>query len=302
MTPRTLTLMALLALAPAPSRGAIAANLLQNPGFDDDVVGWSHPGSASVEHTDLDERSVSDSGSLRFQGLPANTAAQSKSACFAVDGGQPIVFGASTWATTQVNHKRTAVLMFWSGASCTGATLGAQAIATDLDAFPAHTWSPTQGYGTVPMGAQSARLGLNVQASAAALADVHFDNAFVYQGIRCAATPTVACLNEGRFRFVARWETPDGVWGSALVKPFAVASDSAYATFFSPSNVELVVKVLNGCGLNERFWVFASGLTNVEAVLSVKDTFHGTEWSRINSQNKTFQPILDTAAFATCPH
>jgi len=41
--------------------------------------------------------------------------------------------------------------------------------------------------------------------------------------------------------------------------------------FFSAGNVDLVVKVLNGCQFNNRFWVFAGGLTNVEYTVTVTD-------------------------------
>ena len=34
--------------------------------------------------------------------------------------------------------------------------------------------------------------------------------------------------------------------------------------FFQAENVEAVVKVLNGCGINDRYWVFAGGLTDVK--------------------------------------
>jgi hypothetical protein len=65
--------------------------------------------------------------------------------------------------------------------------------------------------------------------------------------------------------------------------------------------VEAVTKVLNGCPLNNRYWVFAGGLTNVRTVISVTDTQTGATKSYINPQGVAFQPIQDTSAFATCP-
>ena len=39
-----------------------------------------------------------------------------------------------------------------------------------------------------------------------------------------------------------------------------LTSDTGYFWFFGSSNVEAVIKVLNACSLNQRFWVFAGGL------------------------------------------
>ena len=63
----------------------------------------------------------------------------------------------------------------------------------------------------------------------------------------------------------------------------------------------MVVKVLNGCGLNQRYWVFAGGLTNVKVTLTVTDMSNNTVKVYTNPINTPFQPIQDTAAFATCP-
>jgi hypothetical protein len=65
--------------------------------------------------------------------------------------------------------------------------------------------------------------------------------------------------------------------------------------------VEAVVKVLNACTFNQKFWVFAGGLTNVQVTLTVTDTKTGTVRIYNNPQGAAFQPIQDTSAFATCP-
>jgi len=68
-------------------------------------------------------------------------------------------------------------------------------------------------------------------------------------------------LGGSRFAVEATWKTlTGGVGGGA---PTALTADTGDFWFFGPSNIEAVVKVLNGCGTNQRFWFFASGLTNV---------------------------------------
>ena len=61
-----------------------------------------------------------------------------------------------------------------------------------------------------------------------------------------------------------------------------------------------MVKTLDGCGLNSKWWVFAGGLTNVAVTLKVTDTKTATVKTYHNPPSTTFLPIQDTSAFATC--
>lgn len=114
----------------------------------------------------------------------------------------------------------------------------------------------------------------------------------------CAPNATTICLTEGRYAVSATWRTSNGNSGQAQAA--GLTSDTGYFTFFSPSNVEVVVKVLNACGVNSRYWIFAGGLTNVNVVLTVRDTVTGTVKTYTNPQNTAFQPIQDTNALALC--
>jgi hypothetical protein len=114
----------------------------------------------------------------------------------------------------------------------------------------------------------------------------------------CNANDTTLCLGGGRFRVRAAWKTSTGA-GSARV--VGLTPDTGYLWFFSQSNVEAIVKVLDGCGLNGRHWVFAGGLTDVEVTLTVEDATTGAKKTYRNPAGKAFQPIQDTAAFSTCP-
>jgi V8-like Glu-specific endopeptidase len=115
----------------------------------------------------------------------------------------------------------------------------------------------------------------------------------------CTQNSTTMCLADNRFAVSATWRTSDGNTGAG--QAVRLTADTGYFTFFSASNVEAVVKVLNACGLNQKYWVFAGGLTNVNVVLTVRDTKTGTTKSYTNPQGTAFQPIQDTGAFATCP-
>jgi len=115
----------------------------------------------------------------------------------------------------------------------------------------------------------------------------------------CVPSATAMCLNNNRFRVSATFLTSGGQSGNAQV--VKLTDDTGYLWFFSSTNVEAVVKVLNACSLNNRYWVFAGGLTNVRTVITVTDTQTGTTKPYTNPQNTPFQPIQDTSAFATCP-
>ncbi|HVT58729.1 MAG TPA: LamG-like jellyroll fold domain-containing protein [Thermoanaerobaculia bacterium] len=117
-------------------------------------------------------------------------------------------------------------------------------------------------------------------------------------GSSCTASATALCLNNDRFQVTAHFDAGGGNSGTAQVVP--LTTDTGYLWFFSSSNVEAVVKVLNGCGLNSNYWVFAGGLTNVNVVITVTDTQTRIQKTYINPPNKRFQPIQDTSAFATC--
>lgn len=118
-------------------------------------------------------------------------------------------------------------------------------------------------------------------------------------GGSCIPSATAMCLNNNRFRVSATFLTPGGQSGNGQV--VKLTEDTGYLWFFSATNVEVVVKVLNACGLNNRYWVFAGGLTNVNTIITVTDTQTGTTKTYTNPQSTPFQPIQDTGALPTCP-
>ncbi|MCH9649785.1 MAG: hypothetical protein K0U98_16220 [Deltaproteobacteria bacterium] len=115
----------------------------------------------------------------------------------------------------------------------------------------------------------------------------------------CEPNSRTLCLAGGRFRVQGTWARPSGEVGGGRAS--ALSGDTGVFWFFSPANVELVVKVLDGCSSNGHFWVFAGGLTNVEVELIVEDTETGAIRTYQNPQGVPFQPLQDTEAFATCP-
>ncbi len=115
----------------------------------------------------------------------------------------------------------------------------------------------------------------------------------------CVANAETLCLNGGRFEVKADWTTFQGQSGTG--QAVALTPDTGYFWFFGAANVEMVIKVLDGCGVNGSFWVYAGGLTDVLTHVRVRDTVTDTVWERTNPQQTPFQPIQDVNAFPVCP-
>lgn len=105
---------------------------------------------------------------------------------------------------------------------------------------------------------------------------------------------TELLLEDGRFRITA-------VFGpeQELAQAVALTARSGYFWFFSPDNVELVVKVLDGCAFNAHYWVFAAGLTDVDVEIEVEDRLTGTMRS-YHSPQGGFEEVRDALAFSGC--
>ncbi|MFY9822796.1 MAG: trypsin-like serine protease [Thermoanaerobaculia bacterium] len=114
----------------------------------------------------------------------------------------------------------------------------------------------------------------------------------------CVPGPTTLCLNGGRFKVEGTFNTGTQQGPAQAVK---LTDETGYFWFFSNTNVEIVIKVLNACTLSQTFWVFAGGLTDVQTTLTVTDSNTGVVKVYSNPQGTAFKPVQDTSAFATCP-
>jgi hypothetical protein len=114
----------------------------------------------------------------------------------------------------------------------------------------------------------------------------------------CVPSPTAACLYN-RFKIEITYDaTPNNGTGPANVVLESTAS--VKFTFFDPTVIEMILKVLDACALNNKWWVFGGGLTNVGVAIKVTDTATGA-FQRYNStKGQLFQTFADTSAFS-CP-
>jgi hypothetical protein len=114
----------------------------------------------------------------------------------------------------------------------------------------------------------------------------------------CTSSDTALCLNADRYKVETEWQTATG---SGIGHAVELTADTGYFWFFNHDNVEVVVKVLDACGVNSRYWVFGAGLTDVQVTLRVLDTKSGTIRTYTNPLGTAFKPLQDTNAFPTCP-
>lgn len=121
---------------------------------------------------------------------------------------------------------------------------------------------------------------------------------FAPQAGACVPSPTVLCLQNGRFAVEVDWTTGSGTGAGKVV---VQSDDSGVLYFFSEDNWEMLVKVLDGCAIDGHWWVFAATASNVGWELRVTDTATAEVVTYANPLGQRSPAVTDTAAFATCP-
>lgn len=111
--------------------------------------------------------------------------------------------------------------------------------------------------------------------------------------------PNTVLLQGGRYTVDVEWTDFDNVSGPG--KLVTQADDSAVLYFFSPDNWEMLIKVLDGCDINNRWWVFFAATTDVAFTVTVTDTLNNETRTYDNTLGQPADAVTDTDAFATCP-
>lgn len=111
----------------------------------------------------------------------------------------------------------------------------------------------------------------------------------------CTPDGTTLCLNSSRFQVRVAWEAPS-LGTSGTGKAVKLTSDTGYFWFFTSNNVELMIKVVDGRAVNNRFWVFYGALSDVRYTITVTDT-QTTETRTYHNEPGNLASVADTAAF-----
>jgi len=113
-------------------------------------------------------------------------------------------------------------------------------------------------------------------------------------GDECPASARTLCLGGGRFQLEAYWRDFQGNAGDGVAVP--LTSDTGYFWFFDPANVETMIKILDGVGVNNRHWVFYGALSNVEYTIDVTDNLNRVKRRYTNPPGR-YASIGDADAF-----
>lgn len=285
----------------------VATNLLQNPDFTASLAGWVTPSYSAAEWSSVGRSAAGSALVTSAIGRAIDAPNAPIQQCVAVQAGHSYAFGASLYAPGSAapgaNITEYLDVRFYPGASCTGEQLAQFNKGPELPLRD--TWADVQWHGTAPVGAVSAMASFGALDSAGSAAaeviQVFVDDTYFFSDANCANTAGHLCLTDGRFLVYGSWAVPSQ-GRSGYIQAVPITSDSGLFWFFSEENLELFVKVLNACvDPFHRYWVFASGLTNVQVALVVYDTFNDQRWDYSTAAGAPFPPIQDTNAFATCP-
>ncbi|MYF96487.1 MAG: PKD domain-containing protein, partial [Holophagales bacterium] len=115
----------------------------------------------------------------------------------------------------------------------------------------------------------------------------------------CAPDEWTRCLQDSRYAVTVDWWTADGAGDRGEVVHRGT-NDSGMFRFFDPDNWEVLIKVLDGCALNGRVWVFGASTTNLGYLIRVTDTATGAVKEYRNEPGVAAPAITDSQAFPAC--
>ncbi len=110
------------------------------------------------------------------------------------------------------------------------------------------------------------------------------------------------CLANGRFEATVQWH-PSLAGGDRQSKRFMLAETPGSGLFSSSSQEEpeLLLSVLDRCGVNGHYWLSLASATDLELTVRVRDTLTGRTRVYSNPAGSTPASLRDVEAFDACP-
>jgi hypothetical protein len=281
---------------------ASAQNLLVNPNFDTSLAGWqttSVPGATSAWDGTRDADGSPTSGSAKgiwssptFSGLVPVV-----SQCVEVTPGMTYTHGGKIFIPSGQPTSGSAFFLaiVFPNHGCSGPPPPSPFLPTPI-VTAVGTWTESTA-AIAPFG-PSLLMTAYMEASTGGNFQANFDDMVLEPPGGCVPDATTLCFMAGRFKVTATFDAGHGNAGDAHAVP---VGDSGLLWFFSSSNIEVALKVLDGCALGGHFWFFAGGLTDVQVTLLVTDTQTGATRTYHNPLGTAFAPIQDTSAFSCSP-
>lgn len=285
-----------------------SGNMVPNCAFDSGIEGW-------IEEEGFGELSwrgddgADAPGCLEIASLPAGLTGNLETVfCIPVASEPPSVeWGFSYRQIGPDLSENCSVNVTWfANATCTEhVALGGSLLLDEIG-----VWAASPSAVTIrPAGAN--HLLLNLYCSNPLGSDYRFriDDVYARAGldeVLCQPDETTLCINDqpgdGRFRIRMSYETASGGGLSGDAKALnldAVAVRRGGLLYFLNSgNPEVLIKILNGCLINDHFWVFYAATTTVGFELTVEDLATGAVRSWSNTDGFDAVPVSDIEAFS----
>jgi hypothetical protein len=120
----------------------------------------------------------------------------------------------------------------------------------------------------------------------------------------CVPDAATLCIDDRsgdrRFRVQSTFNTVGGGGRAGGGSPIGLSglgvTHGGLFWFFGSDNPEILIKVLNACAVNQKFWVFFSATTNVGFTVMVTDTQTGHLVTFSNPDQNPAAPVQDTGA------
>lgn len=112
----------------------------------------------------------------------------------------------------------------------------------------------------------------------------------------CEPDPATLCLGDSRYQVRVDWVAAEGPRETARVV-HAGTNDSGMFQFFDHDNWEVLVKVLEGCAVNQSVWFFAASATDIGYTIRVTDTATGAVREYRSEPGGRAAAITDLNAF-----
>ncbi len=308
MKPTVAAACLLLVLGLAPAR---AQNLLVNPGFDSDLSGWhpsNAPGLIITIWSPLDAAGSPSSGSLLADNLAAtaNYPVVVGAQCINVTPGQKYWLRAKAFIPAgQATTGEADINAYWGSGTCSSP---ADPIGP-IDGFSIPTVGHLADVGqvvTAPAGRGRVAIQLlDYKHTAGGSLKVYYDD-IVFAPTStapCTSSPSTLCTDRvpGDYRFETRvhYSSPsrglDGDGHAVSLDSVGINQGGAF-WFFNAGNPEMLIKVLDGCGMNDHYWIFMAATTDVGFTVTVRDTVTGGIVSHTNPDRTAAIPVQATSA------
>lgn len=290
MSIRRLSIPSLLAGALAAMAAPLigADNLAPNPDFDTDTSPWtSDDPRIAITFSPVDADANIHSGSL----VATNSAPEGLNSAIrvcipvSVEGGAKYDLGLNLLHPSGLAKGQFACSLTWFSVDACDFDHSLPFTFTSIQAFSeqSNQWLPLAATGvTAPAAAQHAEIQCNVIKNFpnALPYTVYLDDVTFQETGGCLPNAQTLCLDDQpgdrRFKVQVEFETVQsggrsGPGRAVPAVPIQITRGGIF-WFFRAENPELLIKVLNGCDINQRYWVFYSAGTNVGFTITVTDT------------------------------